>query len=327
MTAPGPSPEHSILESRLPPRGSLLIVRNPRSRRAPSEQTLLDAARRLESAGWQIEVRATSAAGHATELARAAALQGVDAVLACGGDGTAREVAEGLAHTSTALGVLPAGTANVWAHEAGIPLRLDAALALATRARRVRIDTGLANGHRFLLMCSAGLDATVVRELEGGGAKRGFGRLAYVLAGVRGAARTRGVPAAIEVDGLRLQRDVLMAVVGNTRLFGVVARVTAHARADDGVFDVCVLSGGAGDSLPRRLSLAWSSLRGRLPEAAERGAGGVDYLRGRVVRVTAESPIDVQADGDWIGQTPVEIEIDPASLWVLVAPGVNPLFG
>jgi diacylglycerol kinase (ATP) len=287
----------------------------------------MEAARRLEGAGWQIEVKATSAVGHATELARMAAGQGVDAVLACGGDGTAREVAEGIAHTSTALGVLPAGTANVWAHEAGIPMRLEAALALATRARRVRIDTGLANGHRFLLMCSTGLDAAVVRAMEGGASKRALGRVAYALDGVRRAALTRGVAASIEVDGVRLERDVLMAVAGNTRLFGMVARVTAEARADDGVLDVCVLSGGAGDSPGRRLGIAWSAVRGRLPEIAARGAGGVDYSRGRVVRLTSESPIDVQADGDWIGQTPVQIEVDAASLWVLVAPGANPLFG
>lgn len=272
-------------------------------------------------------MRTTSTPGHATELARDAALRGVDAVLACGGDGTVREVVEGVAHTSTALGVLPAGTANVWAHEAGVPLHLEAALAMATRARRVRIDTGTANGRRFLLMCSAGLDAAVVRAMEGSRTKGAFGRVAYAVAGVHRAAVTRGVRATVEVDGVLMQRDVLMAVVGNTRLFGMVAHVTARARADDGVFDVCVLSSGGGDNPARRLGLAVSAVRGRLPELAAGGVAGVDYLRGKVVRVTSESPIDVQADGDWIGLTPVDIEVDPASLLVLVAPGTNPLFG
>ncbi len=307
-------------------RARFLIVRNPASRRAPSLPELSRAVSRLRFSGWEIEVHTTSAQGEATAVARAAADMGIDAVLACGGDGTVREVVEGIVGTEAALGVLPAGTANVWAHEAGIPLRLDPALALAAHARRVRIDTGLANGRRFLLMCSAGLDATTVRAMEGGAAKRSFGRVAYALAGAQRAATTPGVRATIEVDGVGMTRDVLMAVTGNSRLFGMVARVTADARVDDGLFDVCVLSAGAVDGLAHRLGMAWAATRGRLRRNAERGAAGIDYLRGARVRIDATPPLDVQADGDWIGQTPVEIEIDPASLWVLVPRGPNPLW-
>lgn len=117
-----------------------------------------------------------------------------------------------------------------------------------------------------------------------------------------------------------------MAVTGNSRLFGMVARVTADARVDDGLFDVCLLSARAYDGLAHRLGLAWGAARGHLPRNAERGAAGVDYLRGTHVRIEAATPLDVQADGDWIGQTPVDISIDPASLWVLVPPGPNPLW-
>jgi YegS/Rv2252/BmrU family lipid kinase len=321
-----PVPAVSITESRLPPRGRLLIVRNPRSRRSPAARTLIEAVRRLEVAGWEIELQTTAAAGHATELAREAAMQGLDAVLACGGDGTVREVAEGVAHTSTALGVLPAGTANVWAHEAHIPLRLGAALALATRARRLRVDTGLANGRRFLLMSSTGLDAAAVRDMEGSRAKRVFGRAAYAVAGVRHGLLDRGRQARIEVDGVAIERDALMVVAGNTRVFGAIARLTAQARMNDGLLDVCVLSSTPRDGVRWRAETAWGAMRGLLPEAAVLGAPGVDYLRGARVTIEAETPLPVQADGEFIGETPLHVEVDPASLWVLVAPGANPLF-
>ena len=306
-------------------RGSLLVVRNPRAHRAPPEVVLSEAARRLQRAGWDIDVRSTTAAGHATELAREAAGAGVDAVLACGGDGTAREVVEGIVHTGTALGVLPAGTANVWAHEAGVPLRLEAALALAVRARRVRVDTGIANGRRFLLMCSAGLDAAVVREVEGGARKRFLGRAAFVAPAVQHALGERGIPARIEVDGAELERSLLLAVAGNSRLYGGVARLTAGASMDDGLLDVCALSSTPGDGLGRRSLRAWQGAWGRLEATAER-AVDVDYLRAARLSIEAETPLAVQADGEFIGETPLQLEVDPGSLSVLVAPGANPLF-
>ncbi|MFN8638455.1 MAG: diacylglycerol kinase family protein [Dehalococcoidia bacterium] len=295
----------------------------------------------MHRAGWTIDVRTTTARGEASNLARMAAAEGFGTVIACGGDGTLREVAEGLAGREgvagrdAALAVLPAGTANVWAREAGIPLDLAGALALVVRGRRVRIDTGLANGHRFLLMCSAGLDATTVHALEGSRAKRWFGRVAYAAAGIRNAALTPAVATTIELcteveEPLRLERDVLMAVVGNSRLFGLVARVTAEARVDDGLLDVCVLSaqaaGGHARGLSHRLGLAWTALRDGLPDAAARGRFGVDYGRATRVRIDSDLPLDVQADGDWIGTTPLEITIEPASLTVVVPWGPNPLW-
>lgn len=313
-------------------RGRFVVVRNPVARRAPTLAALTSQVARLRLAGWDLQVRTTTRQGDASAFAREAAATGADAVLACGGDGTVREVVEGLAGTETALGVLPAGTANVWAHEARIPLRLEAALALATRARRVLIDTGIARTgsggpRRFLLMCSAGLDAVTVRDMEGSAAKRSFGRVAYAVAGVRRAATSRGAHTTIKVDGASVTREVLMAVTGNSRLFGIVARVTADARVDDGLLDVCVLSAGASDGLVHRLGIAWDAARGLLPRAAERPHSGVDYLRGTRVHIEATPPLEVQADGDWIGQTPATIEVDPASLWVLVPQGPNPLWG
>ena len=305
---------------------SFLVVRNPAARRAPSAGEITTAVDRLRRAGHDIELHTTSRPGEAVDVAREAAARGMSAVLACGGDGTVREVVEGVAHTSTAMGVLPAGTANVWAHEARIPLQLGRALAVAVHGRRVLIDTGLANGRRFLLMCSAGLDATTVRTMEGGAAKRTFGRLAYALEGVRRAARTPGRASTIDADGVHLEREVLMAVAGNSRLFGMVARVTSRAVVDDGLLDLCVISADRGDSAARRAAVAWAALGGRLPRLAERKRPGIDYLRAERVTIDAATPLDVQADGDWIGQTPVTIEADAASLWVLVPPGPNPLW-
>ena len=113
--------------------GRVLLLRNPRARRAPSERKLHAAAEPLVARGWHVDVASTTGPGEATRIASTAAASGYHAVVAVGGDGTVHEVVQGLAGTSTALGVVPAGTANVWAHEAGAPAGAGRAPALPAR--------------------------------------------------------------------------------------------------------------------------------------------------------------------------------------------------
>ena len=303
-----------------------MIVRNPRARRVPSERDLWAAVAPLREAGWSVEIRTTTAPGEAAELAAAAARDGADVVVACGGDGTVHEAANGLAGTDTPLGVAPAGTADVWAREAFIPRDPAAALALLPRMRRKRADLGLVNGRHFLLMCGIGLDAEVVRRVDADPrAKRWLGRAAYVAAGAAVALGARPVPAEIAVDGETLQLDLLLALAGNTRLYGGVARITDAALIDDGLLDLCLFyAAGGRDDIVQRAGLGLRALRGGLHRRAGKG---IDYLRAARVVVTAERPLPVQADGELIGETPATLSVAPAALTVLVAARPNSLFG
>ena len=303
-----------------------MIVRNPRARRAPSERDLLADVGPLRESGWGVEIRTTTAPGEAAELAAAAARDGADILIACGGDGTVHEAANGLAGTDTALGVAPAGTADVWAREAFIPRDPTAALALLPHMRRARADMGLVNGHHFLLMCGIGLDAEVVRRVAADPrAKRWVGRAAYAAAGAAVVLGTRPVPAEIAVDGETLQLDLLLALAGNTRLYGGVARITDAALIDDGLLDICLFhaAGGRG-GVVQHAALALRALRGGLHRRAR---GGIDYRRATRVVVTPESRLPVQADGELIGETPATLTVAPATLTVLIARRPNPLFG
>ncbi len=303
-----------------------MIVRNPRARRAPSERDLLRAVGPLCDAGWSVELHTTTAPGEAAELAAEAARAGAEMVVACGGDGTVHEAANGLAGTDTSLGVAPAGTADVWAREAFIPRDPTAALAMLPQARPAPADLGIVNGRHFLLMCGIGLDAEAVRRVDAGvRAKRWLGRAAYAAAGAAVALGARPVPVAITVDGETLQRDLLVAIAGNTRLYGGVARITDAALIDDGLLDLCLFhaAGGRG-GVTHRAGLALRVLRGGLHR---RAGGGIDYRRATRVVLTPERPLPVQADGELIGETPATLSVAPAALTVLIAPRPNPLFG
>ena len=131
------------------------LITNPNSGRGGIDlSTVLPT---LESHGWEVEVTKTERAGHATELAAAAVADGVSVVIACGGDGTLGETVDGVIGSDAAVGVLPGGTANLWAREAGISDDLNLATLQLIGAQRRRIDVGRVsiNGkaeQHFLLM-------------------------------------------------------------------------------------------------------------------------------------------------------------------------------
>ena len=305
--------------------GRVLLLRNPRARGAPSEAALHAAALPLVARGWHLDLHSTTGPGEASGIAAQAAVAGYDVVVAVGGDGTVHEVLQGLAGTATALGTVPAGTVNVWAKESAAPRGAGRALAFLPRARAARIDVGRVtfgdgSSRRFLLMCGVGLDAGVVRLVGAGGpGKRLLGSAWYAAAGLAYAIRAAPVRTAIEVGGERFERELFLAVVGNTRRYGGIASLTDAALADDGLLDVAAFSGR---SLGDRVRLVARGLRGGLER---RTGGGIDYTRGAEVRMTSERPLAVQADGEYVGETPVTISVEPRALTVLLAPEPNPL--
>src|SRR5262249_6756284 len=144
------------------------IIANPISGSLRGElglQELEETAAWLSERGLPTEICLTEGVGHARELAQEAVSAGMEMVIAAGGDGTVNEVVQALAgKTTTALGVLPMGTINVWAREMGIPLKTSQAREVLLRGMRRRVDLGRANSHYFLLMAGIGFDAEVVRR-------------------------------------------------------------------------------------------------------------------------------------------------------------------
>ncbi len=305
---------------------TLMVIRNPGARRAGAERELWAATAALRALGWQVELRTTVAPGEATDLAAEAARRGVSVVAACGGDGTVHEVVNGLVHTETALAVIPGGTADVWAREASVPRNVARAFSMIPSARGARVDVGVAEGgfgrRYFLLMCGVGLDADVVRRVGHDSAgKRRFGKAWYAARGASVLLRARPVATSFTLNGKSIERPLLQAIAGNTQLYGGVMRLTSGARMDDGLLDLCVFSGrGRG----RQLSLLPRALRGGLHK---RAGNGVDYLRGDCIEVRSERPLPVQADGEYLGETPVTLSVARQALTVLIARQPNVLLG
>ena len=221
------------------------FIFNPCSGRNRRRPALADAIRGYIAArSLDAEFTMTEGPGHATVLAREAALAGHGVVVAVGGDGTMNEVAQGLLDTPAALALVPCGSGNGLALHLGLPRSPLAALRLATGAggRVVAVDTGVANGKPFFNAMGLGFDADVSRR---------FNRL------VR-----RGLPAYARVAlsalrSLRPQRctitagqrtesiDTLLVAVANSDQYGNNARIAPGARVDDGRLDLVAISAGS----------------------------------------------------------------------------------
>lgn len=301
------------------------VIANPTAGRGRSAAALQEAVGVLASHGWTLSVRWTSRAGEAEDLARQAVAEGVEIVVAAGGDGTVNEVANGLVHSPTALGVLPLGTGNVLAAQLGLvatptplnrPNVVAAAHSLCSAATR-SIDLGLAQPRtgaprHFLLWAGIGFDAAITHELEHGGQplKRQFGPFAYGAIGLRAVFEARGTWSRVRLDGRRSQLRILMAVVSNIALYAGAVELCPDARLDDGRLDVELFLGEDLRSAVRHVSSVLMQRRG--PDAERIGATA------RQVQLVARQPLRVHLDAEPFGVTPIRITVVPGSLRLLV---------
>ncbi len=275
----------------------------------------------LRERGWSIDLAETARGGDATQLARRAAGENLDALIAVGGDGTLNEVANGLIDSTTALGVLPSGTANVWAKEMGLPLgdQVTAARRLADASVRV-IDVGEVRGPTiepriFVLWCGVGLDAAITRDVEPQREmKRRLGALMFWLVGIRTAWSYRGKRATILAGDKRIRRRVTLALAANAQLYGGIVRVAPNARVDDGLLDFVIFK-GTGFWLT-----AWHIV-GVFFGAHLRDPTVEFYLVPSIVVNGKNLPVHVDAEP--IGFSPVEIRVRPRALRVLVPKTAN----
>ena len=166
---------------------------------------------------------------------------GVDLLFVWGGDGMVQRCVDAIGGAPVTLAILPAGTANLFASNLGIPSDLAEAVRIGFSGSRRALDVGVVNGERFAVMAGTGIDALMIHEADGG-LKDRLGRFGYVISGVQ-AARHDPVRVRVEVDGRRWFKGEASAVlVGN--MGDVIGGIAAFpdARPDDGRLNVGVVT-------------------------------------------------------------------------------------
>lgn len=209
------------------------VVFNPAGAAAEAEQLEESLTGRGISADWLETTEEDPGVGQA----RAAVEDGATVVVACGGDGTVRACAEGLASSGVPIAVMPAGTGNLLARNLELPMTADEVVEVAISGPRYRLDMGLVNDESFAVMAGTGVDASIMEGTDGD-AKDRLGVLAYVLEGAKHFFDEPFQAAVRASDGRTSSDSFALLLVGNLgRLQGGI-ELFPEASPEDGMLEL-----------------------------------------------------------------------------------------
>ncbi len=292
----------------------MLVIYNPAAgrRRVRHLWRVLDV---LVAHGVRLEVVETHRAGHARHLAHEAASRGVAQLVAAGGDGTIAEVADGMAGSRSRLGVIPLGTANVLAHELGLPFSAVEVASVLVSGQVATLWPGIsrnADGSRlFVQMLGIGFDAHVVHHVSRR-VKHALGRGAYVLQTLRELPRYGFETVRLRVDGV--PHEAASVIIAKGCLYGGPYMLAPDASPASPGFSVVLFErAGIGSALLAGAALPLN-LMARLP--------GVIRLRASdIVFTDLRQALPAQSDGDPAGCTPLHVTDASSPIPVVVARG------
>lgn len=288
-----------------------LVISNPPADDRERELLLDTLNRHFEAAHIEYEIYETREGGRLADIVRQRLTDGFDLVVAAGGDGTVSAVGDGLAGSGIPLGIIPSGTGNLIAREIKIPLGLEESVALIAGTHRERKIDGMRIGKRiFFLNASVGISAAVVGGTSRGSKNR-FGRIAYVGTTMIKVLSSRPRYLIVEVDGQAHPYRAVDVAIMNCGMIGKpLYPGSPDIHIDDGHLGVGILS------VKKIWHCSWYAIGvvvGWLVTPRSH------FIKAdQIVSIRSSIPLPVQADGDLIGTTPIQVEVLPGALTVLV---------
>jgi YegS/Rv2252/BmrU family lipid kinase len=237
--------------------------------------------------------------------------EGAELLIAWGGDGMVQRCVDVLAGSDVPLAIIPAGTANLFATNLGIPKDIEEAVAIGLHGAHRRLDLGRFNGERFAVMAGAGFDASMIRDAGDGGLKERLGRVAYVWTGSQNL-RSKPFRAEIEVDGAEWYKGkascILLGNVGE--LVGGV-EAFEDARPDDGKLELGVVTAEG--------LLEWGRMIGRAAVGTAAASPFARTTKARSVKVKLNRKVLYELDGgDRTTVKSFKVKVEPGAVTVCV---------
>ncbi|MEZ1421246.1 lipid kinase YegS [Pseudomonas monteilii] len=263
-------------------------------------EELRSAVHDLRGTGWALDVRVTWEAGDAQRLVGEALSAGYSHIVAGGGDGTLRDVAEamGLAGADASLALLPLGTANDFARAAGIPLEPAAALALLNTPAQA-VDLGQAGDQLFLNMATGGFGSQVTASTSED-LKKVLGAAAYLFTGLSRFSELQAASVELQGPDFQWQGSLLALGIGNGRQAGGGQVLCPEAVVNDGLLDIAILPA------PQEVV---GALRDLL-------AGDGLFVRARLpwVDIKSSQGLDINLDGEPLQADNLRFQVRPAAI-------------
>ncbi|PQZ92322.1 lipid kinase [Arthrobacter sp. MYb227] len=292
---------------------SVLLLVNPTSGRGRALKLQKATTEALYQAGHSPTVHVTVSLAEATELARAADVGTLIAVL--GGDGFLGAVVAGAKDSGAVVLPLAGGSGNDSVRRLGLPLDPVKTIKNINALCERRVDLGVVNGRVFLGVANVGFDG-LANEL-GNGAKINLGPLVYLYGGIKAFLSWRNVSFTLYVEGGQREFPGWLVAVGNVGQYGGGLRICPESKVDDGALDVVSLGNA---SILRVAEVFVRSYRGKHLQVP-----GISSMRGREIRIESGTPLNIYADGEKVGPLPATISVIPHAVKVLV-PKNSPVF-
>jgi len=237
--------------------------------------------------------------------------EGAELIVAWGGDGMVQRCVDVLAGSEVPLAIIPAGTANLFATNLGIPSDIEGAVAVGLHGARRRVDLGRFNGERFAVMAGAGFDAAMIRDAGEGGLKERLGRVAYVWTGSENL-RSKPFRADIEVDGANWYKGKASCI-----LFGNVGKLVGgveafeDARPDDGKLELGIVTAEG--------LLEWGRMIARAAVGPVDKSPLAQTTKARSVKVKLNRKVLYELDGgDRTKVKAFKVKVEPGAVTVCV---------
>lgn len=289
---------------------AIALLVNPTAGKGRGARFAPPALQRLRGAGLDVRELTGRDAQEAADLAKAAVADGVDALVTVGGDGMVHLALQIVAGTTTALGVIPAGTGNDVSRALGLPLDNPVLAADVVRDGRARQVDGVRSGPSWYLgVLGAGFDSLVNERANRMRWPRGPQR--YNVAMLAELRTFRPVPFMLELDGERWETEAMLVAVGNGPSYGGGMKVCPGARLDDGLLDVTVVGPISKPQFVRVFPQVYSG--------AHVSHRAVTVRQAKVVSLAAAGVV-AYADGERVGPLPLTCEVVAGAVRVLAPP-------
>lgn len=287
----------------------IVFVVNPISGTQGKKAILKWIDERIDRSIYDYSIVRTEYAGHASQIAAAAASDGVDMVVAIGGDGTINEIARSLVHTKTALGIIPCGSGNGLARHLHIPLEPKAAIDIINAGHLLHIDYGKINNIPFFCTCGVGFDAFVSLKFADSG-KRGL--LTYLENTLHESLTYQPETYEIENEEGTMKYKAFLIACGNASQYGNNAYIAPQASLTDGLMDVTILEPFTVLDVP---SLSFQLFNKTIDQNSR-----IKTLRAKKIKIHRTKEGVLHFDGDpLMAGKELEVEIIPKGLYVVTS--------
>jgi YegS/Rv2252/BmrU family lipid kinase len=302
-----------------------LIIVNPNAGNGKGKKDWSRISEHLKNEGLSFIVKFTEKKGHAIDFTIEGIKDGYRKIITVGGDGTLNEVVNGVflnkvcPTTDISLALIPVGTGNDWGRMFGIPLDYKKAISIIGENKLMLHDVGLVSyfdksvkkERYFINIAGLGFESAVVKRTNHQKDMGHGGKLIYFYSLLMSLLSYKNTKAEIIIDGEKIISDVFSINVGNGKYCGGGMRQTPNALPDDGLLDVTVINGIGKFEIIRNLKILYDGTILSHPK--------IDGYKCKNLKVSSDSVLYAEADGESLGNTPAEFSIIPA--------GINIVYG